>query len=70
MIHHVAQITNKRFFLTKKEQKQVENQPLSLCPNCKTDNEFYHYLKMFKGYRKHIIFDLLKDKAELFYSKM
>ena len=23
-----------------------------------------------KGYRKHIIFDLLKDKADLFYSKM
>ena len=23
-----------------------------------------------KGYRKHIVFDLLKDKADLFYSKM
>jgi hypothetical protein len=25
---------------------------------------------MCKGYRKHVIFDLLKDKADLFYSKM
>ena len=32
----------------------------------------YGYLSQphWKGYRKHIIFDLLKDKADLFYSKM
>ena len=38
---------------------------MSLCPSCleiKDDG--------YKGYRKHIIFDLLKDKADLFYSKM
>jgi hypothetical protein len=27
-------------------------------------------LKIINGYRKHIIFDLLKDKADLFYTKM
>lgn len=24
----------------------------------------------FKGYRKHVVFDLLKEKADLFYKKM
>lgn len=70
MIHFIAQVTNKRFFLTRKEQKDAQDQPLSLCPNCKEDDKAYGYLKQCKGYRKHIIFDLLKDKADLFYSKM
>lgn len=70
MIHFIAQVTNKRFFLTHKEQKDAKDQPLSLCPNCKEDDAAYGYLKQCKGYRKHIIFDLLKDKADLFYSKM
>ena len=70
LIHKIAQLTNKRFFLTRKEQKAIQNQPLSLCPNCKSDNDVYGYLKVCNGYRKHIIFDLLKDKADLFYQKM
>ena len=41
-----------------------------MCPNCKIDNDVYGYLKVCNGYRKHIIFDLLKDKADLFYQKM
>lgn len=45
---------------------------LSLCPNCKLEDSEYGYLgqNRVKGYRKHIIFDLLKDKADLFYTKM
>ena len=75
MIHSIAQVTNKRFFLTRKEQ-QAEfddpEQPLSLCPNCKHEDAEFGYLSLgrVKGYRKHIIFDLLKDKADLFYTKM
>ena len=63
-------MTNKRFFLTKQEQKDYKDQPLSLCPNCKEEDATYGYLTYCRGYRKHIIFDLLKDKADLFYSKM
>lgn len=70
MIHFVAQVTNKRFFLTKKEQRDFKDQPLSLCPNCKEEDKQYGYLTYCRGYRKHIIFDLLKDKADLFYQKM
>lgn len=73
MIHSIAQATSKRFFLTRKEQlKEFEekDQPLSLCPNCKLEDAQYGYLSKVKGYRKHIVFDLLKDKADLFYSKM
>jgi len=75
MIHSIAQVTNKRFFLTPKEQ-QAEfddpEQPLSLCPNCKHEDAQIGYLSLgrVKGYRKHMIFDLLKDKADLFYTKM
>ena len=67
-----AELTSKRFFLTRKEQKQIKDQPLSLCPNCKEEDKEHGYLSMkfCKGYRKHIIFDLLKDKADLFYTKM
>jgi hypothetical protein len=36
-----------------------------LCPSCIDSPD-----ESLKGYRKHIIFDLLKDKADLFYSKM
>jgi len=43
---------------------------MSLCPNCKLEDDLYGYLDKLKGYRKHIIFDLLKDKADLFYKKM
>jgi hypothetical protein len=35
MIHNVASVTNKRFFLTRNEQQNYKDQPLSLCPNCK-----------------------------------
>lgn len=35
-----------------------------ICQDC--GDECRH----FKGYRKHIIFDLLKEKADLFYKKM
>ena len=70
MIHNVASLTNKRFFLTRMEQKEFPDQPLSLCPNCKDEDKEFGYLKKCKGYRKHIIFDLLKDKANVFYSKM
>ena len=66
LIRHLAEMTNKRFFLTRREQKSLPNQPLSLCPDCKTLGP----LTQCKGYRKHIVFDLLKDKADLFYSKM
>jgi hypothetical protein len=65
LIHSIAELTSKRFFLTRQEQKKLSYQPINLCPNCKTDEN-----SKFKGYRKHIIFDLLKDKADLFYSKM
>ena len=43
-----------------------------MCPNCKEEDHLHGYLSksVCKGYRKHIIFDLLKDKADLFYSKM
>jgi hypothetical protein len=72
LIHYIAELTSKRFFLTRIEQKLNKDQPLSLCPNCKSqDAEFGYLSKNFcKGYRKHVIFDLLKDKADLFYSKM
>jgi len=71
MIHKIAQISNRRFFLTRKEQKERQDQqPLSLCPNCLLEDEEYGFLNRCKGYRKHIIFDLLKDKADIFYSKM
>jgi len=44
---------------------------LSLCPGCVKENENgQENLPYSRGYRKHIIFDLLKDKADLFYSKM
>jgi|TARA_B110000285_G_scaffold186174_1_gene211446 hypothetical protein len=56
--------------LTRKEQKEIQDQPISLCPNCKFEDQLYGYLKICNGYRKHIIFDLLKDKADLFYTKM
>lgn len=68
LIHYIAELTSKRFFLTRNEQKINKDQPLCLCPNCKVQDSVY--LKMCKGYRKHVIFDLLKDKADLFYSKM
>lgn len=67
LIHQIAELTQKRFFLTRKEQKMLKDQPVNLCANCKESEEFS---KFCKGYRKHIIFDLLKDKADLFYSKM
>ena len=65
LIRNLAEMTNKRFFLTRREQKSIPSKPLSLCPDCKTNS-----LSHCKGYRKHIVFDLLKDKADLFYSKM
>lgn len=70
MIHFIAQITSKKFFLTKREQRDTKEQPLSLCPNCKEEDKHYSYLSNLCGYRKHVVFDLLKDKAEVFYQKM
>ena len=76
LIHHIAQVTNKRFFLTRQEQLNEfdpqEDSALSLCPNCKIEDSEVGYLRQgrVKGYRKHIIFDLLKDKADVFYNKM
>mmetsp|Transcript_21834 Transcript_21834/g.33801 ORF Transcript_21834/g.33801 Transcript_21834/m.33801 type:complete len:206 (-) Transcript_21834:1472-2089(-) len=69
LIHSIAELTSKRFFLTRQEQKQAPNQPLSLCPSCKAEDSEKGFLSkgFCKGYRKHIIFDLLKDKADPFY---
>jgi hypothetical protein len=72
LIHYIAELTSKRFFLTRNEQKVNKDKPLCLCPNCKNQDSEFGYLSsgFIKGYRKHVIFDLLKDKADLFYSKM
>mmetsp|Transcript_15874 Transcript_15874/g.24433 ORF Transcript_15874/g.24433 Transcript_15874/m.24433 type:complete len:94 (+) Transcript_15874:2731-3012(+) len=45
---------------------------MSLCPNCSIEDPAIGYLstRELKGYRKHILFDLLKDKADLFFNKM
>ena len=37
LIHWIAELTSKRFFLTRKEQKIIKDKPISLCPNCKDD---------------------------------
>lgn len=66
LIQAVAQLTNKRFFLTKQERK--EHPGISLCPNCKDAGFIQRGLV--RGYRKHIIWDLLKDKADVFYQRM
>lgn len=72
LIHSIAELTSKRFFLTRKEQKHINSKSLSLCPNCSTEDNLHGFISKgyCKAYRKHIIFDLLKDKADLFYSKM
>jgi len=52
-----------------------QNKSLHLCPQCKKIEENLSSAQEIEliikcGYRKHIIFDLLKDKADLFYKKM
>lgn len=61
-------MTKKRFFLTRREQKCIQIEPINLCPNCNTQG--YIEKNICKSYRKHIIFDLLKEKADLFFQKM
>jgi hypothetical protein len=62
LIRRVVEASQKRFFMTRREQK-IRHEGVKLCQDCGDDRHF-------KGYRKHIIFDLLKEKADLFYKKM
>lgn len=66
LIQSIAQLTNKRFFLTKQERKELPG--ISLCPCCPEAGFIQRGLV--RGYRKHIIWDLLKDKADVFYQRM
>ena len=73
MIHSISLKTGKRFFLTRKEQNELlkgNDEVVSLCPNCKIEDKEIGYLSKCFGYRKHIIYDLLKDKADIFFAKM
>jgi len=38
LIHSIAELTSKRFFLTRKEQKLINKKTLSLCPNCSSED--------------------------------
>lgn len=40
LIHHIAEMTNKRFFLTRQEQKRLSAGPsLILCPTCQAQEQ-------------------------------
>ena len=60
MIHHLAQVTDKKFFMTDNEIKDKSNN-LSVCLGCG---------EMGQGYREYVMYDVLKEKSQAFYRKM
>lgn len=59
--------------MTRREQKMrmqaIGQKGFGVCPECIKDSEEGRPY-FWKGYRKHVIFDLLKERADLYYQKM
>ncbi|CDW83989.1 UNKNOWN [Stylonychia lemnae] len=66
LIKHVANVTEKKFYLTIKEQDALSLVVFSICPLCDKNKNILDQ----PVYKENVIGDLLKEKGQAFYDKM